>query len=71
MATASVEPRTVAANAPSRRARFGSAGVAVVMPAIVSALMPSAPSGVYVKYLAAKARFISLPEAMEWDRRPV
>jgi hypothetical protein len=70
MATASVEPRTAAANAPSRRALFGFAGlagVAVVMPAIVVASMPPAPSGVYAKYLAAKARFISLPEVMEWD----
>ena len=70
MATAPLEPRTVAANAPSRRALFGFAGLAgaaVVMPAIVVASMPPAPSGVYAKYLAAKARFIALPDTIEWD----
>ena len=70
MATASVEPRIAAANAPSRRALFAFAGlasVATVMPAIVVASMPPAPSGVYAKYLAAKARFIALPEMVEWN----
>lgn len=70
MATSPLEPRTVAANAPSRRALFGFAGlagVAVVMPAIVVASMSPAPSGVYAKYLTAKARFIALPEMVEWN----
>lgn len=70
MATAPLEPRTVAANAPSRRALFGFAGlagVAIVTPAIVVASMPPAPSGIYGKYVAAKARFMALPDAHEWD----
>lgn len=45
----------------------GLAGAIVAMPAIVVASMPPAPSGVYAKYLAAKARFLGLPESLEWD----
>ena len=53
----------------TRRALFGFVGLAAAiaaMPAIVVASMPPAPSDVYTKYLAAKARFIALPEMMEF-----
>jgi len=54
----------------TRRALMGFAGLAgaiAAMPAIVAASMPPAPSGVFAKYLAAKARFNALPEAVEWE----
>ncbi|KQM91863.1 MULTISPECIES: hypothetical protein [unclassified Sphingomonas] len=54
----------------TRRALFGFVGLAgaiAALPAIVVASMPPAPSGIYARYLAAKARFFALPEAVEWD----
>ncbi len=72
MATALLEPRTVAANALTRRAIFGFAGwaaAAVAMPTIVVASIPPAPADVFARYLAAETTLNTLHDDAEFTNR--
>ena len=71
MATALLEPRTVAANTSTRRnilSFFGAVGVAAAAPAITVASMRPAPATVFARYLAAEARMNALPDEYEFER---
>ncbi|MCP8892525.1 hypothetical protein [Sphingomonas faeni] len=71
MATAPLEPRTVAANTSSRRnvlGFIGALGIVAAVPAITVASMPPAPAGVFTKYLAAEAQLNALYEEAEFEQ---
>ncbi|WP_231420580.1 hypothetical protein [Sphingomonas sp. Leaf205] len=81
MATALLEPRTVAANTSTRRSVIGfigllgaAAAAAAAAPAVTVASMPPPPTGVFAAYLASRARFNALPVDLElndkdaWER---